>query len=116
MSPEQEAVRDIERGLEQGHPTVDLTGFDFSLLAKIPKGRLGKVQRIRLEGSPLKELPDFLGDLTNLRTLWLERNELPSLPDSLGRLANLQQLYLRGREADFRCVAYAYLDSEPTID
>ncbi len=42
----------------------------------------------------LDELPDEIGELTNLQSLNLSRNQLTALPESLGNLTNLQALEL----------------------
>jgi Leucine-rich repeat (LRR) protein len=41
-----------------------------------------------LYNNPLAHLPDSMGHLVNLRTLYLCNNQLSSLPDSIGHLVN----------------------------
>ena len=48
----------------------------------------------RPDSERLTELPDSLGQLTQLQTLDLSRNQLTALPDSLGQLTQLQSLNL----------------------
>ena len=44
----------------------------------------------------LIELPNSLGDLTELKTLHLNNNNLTALPNSLGNLSRLEKIYLFG--------------------
>ena len=50
------------------------------------------VQVIDLYGMKLKQLPDEIGNLENLRELYLSSNNLTELPDSIGKLGALQRL------------------------
>ena len=40
------------------------------------------------------DLPESMGDLTALKTLWLERNSITSIPESIGNLTELEELWL----------------------
>ena len=51
-----------------------------------------------LSGLGLLELPESLGQLTALETLFLYRNQLTALPESLGQLTALQTLDLSGNQ------------------
>ena len=46
----------------------------------------------------LTDLPESLGQLTQLQTLGLTDNQLTALPESLGQLAQLQTLYLAANQ------------------
>jgi leucine-rich repeat protein SHOC2 len=49
----------------------------------------------------LKEVPQELGRLTNLKTLSLKQNQLTSLPKELGQLKNLRELDVSQNELNF---------------
>ena len=53
-----------------------------------------------LSSMGLTELPESLGQLTQLKTLRLYRNQLTELPESLGRLTELIDLELDGNRLD----------------
>ena len=44
----------------------------------------------------LTELPEWVGQLTQLRSLYLNDNQLTSLPEGLGQLTELRSLFLAG--------------------
>ncbi|OUC13078.1 MAG: GTPase [Alkalinema sp. CACIAM 70d] len=50
---------------------------------------------LNLSGRGIKELPEEIGQLTNLTSLALIGNQLTTLPKSIGQLTNLTSLYLR---------------------
>jgi Leucine-rich repeat (LRR) protein len=52
--------------------------------------------KLNLSGMVLTELPESLGQLTQLQTLYLHRNPLTALPEWLGQLTQLQRLELSG--------------------
>ena len=75
-TPEQIAERRIEEAARSGATSVDL-------------GRRG-----------LRELPESIGRLTQLRELsWLGRNQLTTLPESMQKLIHLEELFLHGNDA-----------------
>ncbi len=43
----------------------------------------------------LEELPESIGELSNLEVLNLKRNRLKKLPESIGKLSNLIELNLK---------------------
>ena len=47
---------------------------------------------LSLTTNNLTELPDAIGDLSQLVVLRIDDNKLVSLPDSIGRLSNLEEL------------------------
>jgi len=50
--------------------------------------------KLSLEGNEMYNLPDSIGNLTNLQELNLSNNMLTTLPDSIGQLTNLKSLNL----------------------
>ncbi len=58
----------------------------------------------------LHELPDSIGEMTNLKMLLLSNNNLKSLPDSMGKLKNLEVLNLRGNEIKKLPTSFKNLD------
>ncbi len=73
----EKAEKKIEEALHSGATSLDLS---TSLLAS--------------DSEKLTELPESLGQLSQLQTLNLSRNGLTSLPDGLGQLSQLQTLHL----------------------
>jgi leucine-rich repeat protein SHOC2 len=57
-------------------------------------GELTDLVSVRLVGNRLTTLPDSIGNLTNLRELRLYKNQLKTLPDSIANLQNLTWLSL----------------------
>ena len=76
-------------------PSIEL---DLSVLGltELPDslGQLTQLQRLILRGNRLTALPDSLGQLTQLWHLFLSDNQLTALPDSLGQLTQLRSLDL----------------------
>lgn len=58
------------------------------------ESELCEVHELDLCGTRISQLPDSLGRLTNLQTLYLSDTQITELPESIGQLANLQALYL----------------------
>ena len=57
-------------------------------------GNLSNLTELYLSGNRLENLPESLGSLSNLTRLNLWGNQLTNLPESIGNLANLTELYL----------------------
>ena len=66
-------------------------------LTSLPEslGNLTALTTLYLHGNQLTSLPESLGNLTALTTLYLHGNQLTSLPESLGNLTALTGLYLQ---------------------
>ncbi len=69
-------------------------------LKELPEciGQLTNLRSLNLSGNQLKELPEFIGQLTNLRSLDLSCNQLKELPEFIGQLTNLRSLYLSSNQ------------------
>ena len=65
------------------------------LLATIEKAKLSGQSYLDLSGKDIDDLPESIGQLTNLIHLNLSDNQLTSLPESIGKLNNLISLNLR---------------------
>jgi|GEM_PF-3284486 len=56
---------------------------------------------IGTDGMKIKRLPESLGQLTELESLFLSENKLQALPNSIGKLKKLQNLYVDSNELKF---------------
>jgi len=98
------AEQKIQAALQSGAKKLDLSvasdDKETPRLTELPDslGRLTQLQTLFLHENQLTTLPDSLGGLTQLQTLSLFGNQLTTLPDSLGRLTQLQTLYLSGNQ------------------
>lgn len=65
-------------------------------LTELPEslGQLTQLQALHLAGNQLTALPEWLGQLTQLQIFDLYGNQLTTLPESLGQLKKLQELNL----------------------
>ena len=64
------------------------------LLVIIEQARQNGQTSLNLSGRSIEELPESIGQLTNLTSLNLENNKLTNLPESIGQLINLKDLNL----------------------
>jgi Leucine-rich repeat (LRR) protein len=67
-----------------------------SVSALIEKARKEHASELNLSGKRLTELPEAIGQLTQLQSLNLAVNRLTALPDFLQDLTSLRELYLHG--------------------
>ena len=90
----------IEEALRSGAKGLNLSvrseAEDSAKLTELPEslGQLSQLQTLSLSGNQLTTLPESLGQLSQLQTLSLSRNQLTTLQESLGQLSKLQALYL----------------------
>jgi len=88
-----EAEKKIEAALKTGTTELDLNGMK---LTELPEsiGQLTQLQLLNLSNNQLTTLPESMGGLMQLQSLTLSFNQLMKLPDSLGKLTQLQSLAL----------------------
>ncbi|RJO63533.1 MAG: hypothetical protein C4523_20060 [Myxococcales bacterium] len=98
----QRAERKIEKARQSGVPALDLSGHwveeeeESPKLTELPEslGQLTNLWELDLSNNRLTVLPESLGQLTQLQWLDLSRNSLAVLPKELGRLTQLRSLNL----------------------
>ncbi|MGP8214259.1 MAG: leucine-rich repeat domain-containing protein [Bacteroidia bacterium] len=80
---------------EEGTTKLDLSRTGIT---QIPDniGNMTQLDRLILSENKIRILPESIGKLSNLKTLYLFHNELASLPESLGSMTGLQYLGLSG--------------------
>jgi Leucine-rich repeat (LRR) protein len=93
------AEKKIEAAGRSGAKMLNLSGdYDDKgpKLTELPEslGQLTQLQTLNLFDNQLTALPESLGQLTQLQSLNLSRNQLTALPESLGKLTQLQTLNL----------------------
>lgn len=99
-----EAYRQAELKIEEAKQSrakeLDLSGSYQTIappeLIELPQslGQLTQLQSLNLSNNRLTALPQSLGQLTQLQTLNLARNQLTALPEWLGQLTRLQKLVI----------------------
>ena len=99
---EASVLRDLEKltgrlheiKTEDGH--IIVLDISFSLLEELPEsiGNLSNLQLLNISDNHLKELPESIGNLSKLEVLYISNNQLKELPESIGNLSNLQELQI----------------------
>jgi internalin A len=74
--------------------------LDRLWLTSVPEwlGQLADLKELRLIGNRLVALPDWFGSLAGLTVLYLDENWLLGLPDSIGNLTAMSRLSLTGNQ------------------
>lgn len=92
-----EAEKKIEAARRLGAKELDLSvkwneEDESKRLTELPEslGQLTQLQSLDLSRNQLTALPEWLGQLTQLRTLYVHNNQLTALPKSLGQLSHLR--------------------------
>ncbi len=103
----EEAVRRIERTIEEKLIELDLSGLELEELpSEISKCTqletllVGKWDKEKAKGfgNKLTEFPNAVFQLTNLKILDLSENQITSIPKALGQMSNLRELDLRANQ------------------
>src|ERR1035437_3029729 len=98
-----EAYRRAEQKIEEVRQW-QATSFYFcanapgNRLSELPDsiGQLTQLKHLDLSGNDITTLPDSIGNLSNLESLYLDSNRLTDLPPSFGNLSRLYELQLEG--------------------
>lgn len=87
------AERKIKKARRSGAKELDL---QVMYLTELPEslGQLTQLETLKLSANQLTALPESLGELTQLQTLNLSYNRLTALPEFMGQLTKLKTLYL----------------------
>jgi GTPase SAR1 family protein len=91
------AEQKIEAARREGAKELDLSKeLDNEKLDELPEsiGQLTQLQSLNLSNNQLKTLPESIGQLTQLQSLNLSNNQLKTLPESIGQLTQLQSINL----------------------
>ncbi|WP_287130992.1 COR domain-containing protein [Candidatus Cyanaurora vandensis] len=87
----------IKKARLAGATSINLRAFN---LTEIPEslGNLTQLQQLDLSNNQLTNLPEWLGSFTQLQDLYLSNNQLTNLPEWLGSLTQLQFLDLSSNQ------------------
>jgi len=93
----QEALRRIEKARNAKSSELNLGDLD---LTSVPDslGQLANLHTLYLYNNQLTAIPDSVARLSNLKRLTLSSNQLTAIPDSIAHLSNLEGLYLGGNQ------------------
>jgi Leucine-rich repeat (LRR) protein len=92
-----EAVRRIERVVEQKLIKLDLSGLELEELpAEIAK--CTHLTRLNLNKNQITSIPKAFGLMSNLEWLDLSDNQLTSIPEGFGLMSNLEWLNLNNNQ------------------
>lgn len=93
--PTDEVARRIEEARASGANELNLSSLGLTELPEII-GELSQLQRLNLSRNRLTALPESIGSLVHLKQLYLRGNRLKALPDAVCRLTSLRVLGIRG--------------------
>ncbi|MEQ9485810.1 leucine-rich repeat domain-containing protein [Coleofasciculus sp. F4-SAH-05] len=68
------------------------------LVEIIDKAAREGVTQLDLSGKGITEIPECIGQLTNLKWLYLSKNKITNIPKCIGQLNNLKWLFLDGNK------------------
>jgi internalin A len=93
----EELLAVIEAARQSGQIRLNLS---LKQITELPEsiGQLTSLTSLYLSDNQLTALPESIGQLTNLTSLYLSDNQLTALPESIGQLTNLTELYLRDNQ------------------
>lgn len=111
----QEAEKKIEAARKAQDKQLDLNRMGLSELPE-SLGQLTQLQLLYLSGNQLTALPGWLGQLTQLQSLDLSSNQLTALPKSLGQLTQLQSLNLSSNQLTVLPESLGQLTQLQTLD
>ncbi|MFZ5912482.1 MAG: COR domain-containing protein [Chloroflexota bacterium] len=114
-----QAEKKIEEALKSGATELDLSNWENKeKLTELPEsiGQLTQLQSLYLFENQLLTLPDSLGQLTQLQSLILTGNRLTTLPELLGRLTQLQSLILIRNQLTTLPESLGQLTQLPSLD
>jgi internalin A len=97
ITTKQRLIEVIRQAAKRGAAILNLAGEGiFELPEEI--GQLTNLQALKLQDNQLTSLPDSIAKLINLERLDLGGNNLTSLPKAIGRLTNLRMLSITGNQ------------------
>lgn len=69
-------------------------------LTELPEaiGQLSQLRELSLSANQLRELPEAIAQLTELQTLYLDNNHLREFAEAIGQLRKLRELYLHANQ------------------
>lgn len=92
-----EAEQKIKTARQFGSKELFLGGISLTELPEAV-GQLTQLQLLYLSNNQLVTLPESLGNFSHLQKFCVSNNQLVTLPESLGQLTQLQELYLSNNQ------------------
>ena len=89
----EELLKIIEEATRDGREELDLSSIGISELPD-EIGQLTNLRELILINNQLMALPETIGQLTKLKTLHLYHNQLGTLPESIRHLTKLEELQI----------------------
>ncbi len=79
-------------------PETVTPGQTFTLQNKSSNSNQKNIIQLNSSNNQISELPDSLGDFSNLTELWLNSNELKTLPESISKLKKVKLMDISGNK------------------
>jgi internalin A len=79
----------------------ELDPGEVEALRRIAKVRSEGSRELDLSNLALKALPETIGDLAKIETLWASENTIQKLPECIGQLTRLEKLDLRRNQIEY---------------